>query len=65
MKTHQSRSSTIVLLALAAFALAIVLIGAPKATNITNASSAGAPGIDILGLTRNARELPVEQFDAY
>ena len=53
------------LLALAAFILAGILTIAPKATITMNASSTDIIGIDILGLTKSAKDLPVQQYAAY
>jgi len=53
------------LLALAAFILAGILTIAPKATITMNASSTDIIGIDILGLTKSAKDLPAQQYAAY
>lgn len=52
-------------LALAAFILAIIVTISPKVETIANEASIGAHGIDILGLTRNARHLPEEDYPAH
>ncbi|MGB9366516.1 MAG: hypothetical protein WCE79_10935 [Xanthobacteraceae bacterium] len=52
-------------LALAAFILTVVLAISPKVEMIANEASVGARAIDILGLTRNARNLPEEDYPAY
>ncbi len=53
------------LLGLAAFILAGIFTIAPKATVTMNASSTDVIGIDILGLTKSAKDLPVQQYAAY
>ena len=53
------------LLGLAALILAGILTIAPKATVTMNASSTDIVGIDILGLTKSAKDLPVQQYAAY
>jgi uncharacterized membrane protein HdeD (DUF308 family) len=65
MKAHHTRTHVTILLALAAFVLGLFIVVAPKATNVTNASATGQFGLDISGITRNAGDLPVEQFDAH
>ena len=53
------------LLALAALVLAGIFTVAPKATVTLNASSTDVIGIDILGLTKSAKDLPVQQYAAH
>jgi hypothetical protein len=52
-------------LALAAVILGIILAISPKLETIADEATVGAHGIDILGLTRNARNLPEEDFPAH
>ena len=52
-------------LALAAFILAIIFSISPKVETTANEASVGTYGIDILGLTRNAGNLPEEDFPAH
>ena len=52
-------------LALAAFILAIIFSVSPKVETTANEASLGVHGIDILGLTRNARNLPEEDYPAH
>jgi hypothetical protein len=52
-------------LALAAFILAIIFSISPKVETTANEASIAAHGIDILGLTRNARNLPEEDYPAH
>jgi hypothetical protein len=65
MKTLQTRLQVIGIFALAALVLAVIVTVAPKATVMTNAASTEVYGIDVLGLTKNAKDLPVEQYAAY
>jgi hypothetical protein len=53
------------LIALAAFILAASFVLAPRVTPITNEASTEIIGIDILGLTKQRKDLPVEQYAAY
>jgi hypothetical protein len=52
-------------LALAAVILAIIFAISPKVGTIADEASIGLYGIDISGLTRNARHLPEEDYPAY
>jgi hypothetical protein len=52
-------------LALAVVILAIIFAISPKVGTIADEASIGSHGIDILGLTRNARNLPDEEFPAH
>ena len=52
-------------LALAAVILGIIFVISPKVSPIAEEASIGTHGIDIPGLTRNARRLPEEDFPAY
>ena len=53
------------LLVLSGLALAMIVTVAPKASVTANDASAEMTGIDILGLTRNAKDLPVQQYAAH
>ena len=53
------------LLGLAGLILAMIVTVAPKASVTTNLASTEITGIDILGLTRNARDLPAQQYAAH
>ena len=53
------------LIALAAFILIVIYSIAPNATAITNEAATEIYGIDILGLTTNAKHLPSEQYAAH
>jgi hypothetical protein len=54
-----------VLLGLAGLVLAMIVTVAPKAAVTTNQASAEITGIDIPGLTRNAGDLPAQQYAAH
>jgi hypothetical protein len=53
------------LLVLAGVILAVIVTVAPRASVTTNQASTEIIGIDILGLTKNAKELPAQQFAAH
>ena len=52
-------------LALAAVILGIIFAIAPKVGTIADEASIGRYGIDIPGMSRNARHLPDEDYPAY
>ena len=52
-------------LALAAVLLAISIAISPKVETVADEASVGVHGFDILGLTRNARNLPEEDYPAH
>ena len=52
-------------LVLAAFILVIIFSISPKVETTANEASIGTHGIDIFGLTRNARNLPEEEYPAH
>lgn len=54
-----------VALALAALVLGLIIAIAPKTETIADEASFANSGIDISGLTRNTRNLPVEEFPAH
>jgi hypothetical protein len=43
----------------------MIVTVAPKAAVTTHQASTEISGIDILGLTRNARDLPAQQYAAH
>jgi hypothetical protein len=53
------------LLGLAGLILALIVTVAPKAAVTTNQASTEITGVDIPGLTRNARDLPAQQYAAH
>ena len=53
------------LLVLASLILAVIITVAPKASVTTNHASTEIIGIDVLGLTKNAKDLPAQQFAAH
>jgi hypothetical protein len=52
-------------LALAAFILGIIITLSPKVETVAHEGLVGVSVIDILGLTRNARHLPEEDYPAH
>ena len=58
------RIQAIAIIAVAALGLAVIFVVSPTATIIANEASTEIYGIDILGLTKNAKNMPVEQFAA-
>jgi len=52
------------LLALAAVIVAVIIAMSPNVTAIANESSTELYGVDILGLTKNAQNLPEHQYAA-
>jgi hypothetical protein len=52
-------------LALAAVILGIILAVSPKLDTVADEALIGTYGIDIPGLTRNARHLPEQDYPAY
>ena len=61
----QSRLRITALLGAAALAVIIIYSIAPKATAVTNEASTEIYGLDILGLTKKAKDLPVESYPAH
>jgi hypothetical protein len=57
------RTKTFSLLALAALIIAAVVLVSPHAWTV--AHQATGDSVDILSLTKNAKDLPVEQFAAF
>ncbi len=58
------RMQVAAMIAVAALGLAVISVVSPTATIIANEASTEIYGIDILGLTKNAKAMPVEQFAA-
>jgi hypothetical protein len=59
------RTRILALVALAAVILAVIVSVAPHATIVANEVSGEIYAIDILGLTRDAKDLPVQQYAAH
>ena len=59
------RYQLIGLLALAALMLTGIFTVAPKATVMTNHAATEIYGIDILGLTKNTKDLPEQHYAAH
>lgn len=53
------------IVALAAVILAVIISVSPHATTLANEVSGEVYAIDILGLTKNAKDLPVQQYAAH
>jgi hypothetical protein len=58
------RKRVTIALASAAAALAVILAISPHATIIADGASSEIPSVDILGITKNAKHLPTQQFPA-
>ena len=52
-------------LALAALILAAIVTVSPRTTVIANEVTGEVYGIDVLAITKNARDLPVQQYAAH
>ena len=61
----KTRVEVIAALALAALVVAVIAAVAPKATIIANEATGEVYGIDVLAITKNARDLPVQQYAAH
>lgn len=59
------RTRIIGLMALAALILAVIWFVSPRATVIANKASGETYGIDILGLTTQAKDLPERQYAGF
>ena len=53
------------MLVLAALVLAGIIAISPNVTTVANEASTEIYGIDILGLTKNAKDMPEQQFAAF
>jgi hypothetical protein len=53
------------LLALAAIIVAVIIAMSPNVTTIANEASTEIYGVDILGLTKNAQDLPEQHYTAH
>ena len=54
-----------ILLALAAVSLAGIIAISPNVATVANEASTEIYGVDILGLTKNAQDLPEHQYAAH
>ena len=59
------RTQIVGLLALAALILAVIWFVSPRATVIANEASGETYGIDVLGLTKQATDLPERRYAAF
>ena len=58
------QKQVVAIMVVAALGLAVICTVSPNATVIANEASTEIYGIDVLGLTQNAKEMPVEQYAA-
>ncbi len=65
MKQKSKTSHLIAVFGLAAVILGLIIAVAPTAKISTNAQSGEIYSIDIFGLTKDARDLPEQQFAAF
>jgi len=61
----KTRTQVTAVLAAAAVVLAVIVTISPHATVVANEVSGEVYGIDILGITKNAKHLAEQQFPAY
>ena len=54
-----------ILLSLAAVIVAVIIAMSPNVRTIANEASTELYGVDILGLTKNAQDLPEQQYAAH
>ena len=59
------RTRILAIIALAAVILAVIIAVSPNATIVANEVSGEVYAIDILGLTKDAKDLPVQQYAAH
>ena len=59
------RKHDYMILAFAAAVLAVIIAISPKVETIANEASTEIYGVDILGLTKNARDLPEQHYAAH
>ena len=59
------RKHDYIVLALAAAVLTVIMAISPKVETIANEASTEIYGVDILGLTRNAQDLPEQHYAAH
>lgn len=60
-----TRTQVTAALAAAAIVLAVILAASFQATIVANEASGEIYGVDILGLTKNAQNLPEQQFPTH
>ena len=59
------RTKILGVLALAALILAVIVSISPHATIVANEVTGEVYAVDILGLTKNAKDLPTQQYAAH
>jgi hypothetical protein len=65
MRSIEMRTKILSLLALAALILAVIVSISPTTTIVANEVTGEVYAIDVLGLTNNAKDLPVQQYAAH
>lgn len=65
MRIIDMRRQTIALAALAAAIMAVIFGVSPKAKVTLNQASTEVLSVDILGLTKAAKDMPTQQYAAY
>ena len=59
------RMKVLAILTLAALILAVIISISPHATTVANEITGEVYAVDVLGLTKNAKDLPVQQYAAH
>jgi hypothetical protein len=59
------RTKILMIVGLAALILAVIVAVSPHTTIVANEASGEVYAIDILGLTKNAKDLPSQQYAAH
>jgi hypothetical protein len=59
------RTRVLAILTLAAVILAVIVSISPHVTTVANEVTGEVYAVDILGITKNAKDLPVQQYAAH
>ena len=59
------RTKVLAILTLAALILAVIIAISPHTTIVANEATGEVYGVDVLGLTKSAKDLPVQQYAAH
>lgn len=59
------RTKILAILTLAALFLAVIVAISPATTVVVNDVTGEVHAVDVLGLTKNAKDLPVEQYASF
>ena len=59
------RTNVLAVLTLAALILAVIVAISPHTTIVANEATGEIYGVDILGLTKDAKDLPAQQYAAH